>query len=154
MTREIAHFQQFAAALTTLSPNFPPGVLQGDPRSSHAYFNMSNGADVRGPWNQGQGPWPAGESWEYIADSLQEVMQTQGQRTKPIQGTNRTFEMVQQLNQQVGQMRSQEVKSASPPGPSAWSTYGQQTAASATAATMPAPGDTPMTAAHRRGEGA
>ncbi len=28
-------------------PNFPPGVLQGDPRFTHAYFNMSNGA---GTW--------------------------------------------------------------------------------------------------------
>ena len=62
MTREIAHFQVFAAALETIEPNFPPGVLQGDPRFTHPYFNMSSGADVRGPWNQGQGPWPKGES--------------------------------------------------------------------------------------------
>ena len=51
MTREIAHFQMFSAALETIQPNFPPGVLQGDPRFTHTYFNMSNGASVRGPWN-------------------------------------------------------------------------------------------------------
>src|SRR5690242_9439269 len=45
MTREIAHFQQFSAALANIQPNFPPGVLQGDPRYTHAYFNMSNGAE-------------------------------------------------------------------------------------------------------------
>ena len=30
MAREIAHFQQFEAALGTIAPNFPPGVRQGD----------------------------------------------------------------------------------------------------------------------------
>jgi Mn-containing catalase len=29
---------------------------------------MSNGnhESVRGPWNQGQGPWPEGIEWEYV----------------------------------------------------------------------------------------
>src|SRR5947209_10003945 len=40
MTREIAHFQMFSAALETIKPNFPPGVLQGDPKFTHAYYNM------------------------------------------------------------------------------------------------------------------
>src|SRR5690242_15241549 len=43
MTREIAHFQMFNAALDTIRPNFPPGVLQGDPRYTHTFFNMSHG---------------------------------------------------------------------------------------------------------------
>ena len=30
MTREVAHFQQFEAALDTIQPNFPPGVLQSE----------------------------------------------------------------------------------------------------------------------------
>ena len=60
MTREIAHFQMFQAALDTIQPNFPPGVLQGDPRFTHASYNLSDGEAVRGPWNQGQGPWEAG----------------------------------------------------------------------------------------------
>lgn len=66
MTREIAHYQMFGAALDEIQPNFPPGILQGDPRHTHTYFNMSNGADARGPWNEGQGPWGPGEEWEYI----------------------------------------------------------------------------------------
>jgi Mn-containing catalase len=49
MTREIAHFKMFQAALDTIQPNFPPGILQGDPRFINAYFNMSNGVEVRGP---------------------------------------------------------------------------------------------------------
>ena len=49
MTREIAHFQMFSAALETIQPNFPPGVLQGDPRFTHTFFNMSNGASAEGP---------------------------------------------------------------------------------------------------------
>jgi Mn-containing catalase len=61
MTREIAHFQMFSAHLEQIQPNFPPGVLQGDARFTHAYFNMSNGASARGPWNQGQGTWAKGE---------------------------------------------------------------------------------------------
>lgn len=71
MTREIAHFNQFTAALDTIQNNFPPGVLQGDERFVHKAFNMSEGSvdgSVRGPWNEGQGPWPAGEEWEYIEE--------------------------------------------------------------------------------------
>ncbi len=41
MTREVAHFQMFEAALNTAQPNFPPGILQADPRYSNTYFNMS-----------------------------------------------------------------------------------------------------------------
>ena len=48
--------------------NFPPGQLPGDPRFENVAFNMSNGngESVRGPWNQGQGPWPEGVEWEYV----------------------------------------------------------------------------------------
>jgi Mn-containing catalase len=67
MTREVAHYQQFTAALNELPVNFPPGTLAGDPRFQNVAFNMSNGGDsVRGPWNEGQGPWPEGIEWEYI----------------------------------------------------------------------------------------
>ena len=48
MTREIAHFQMFGAALETIQPNFPPGILQGDPRYTNTYYNLSNGASARG----------------------------------------------------------------------------------------------------------
>jgi Mn-containing catalase len=67
MTREVAHYQQFTAALNELPLNFPPGTLAGDPRFQNVAFNMSNGGgSVRGPWNEGQGPWPEGIEWEYI----------------------------------------------------------------------------------------
>jgi Mn-containing catalase len=67
MTREVTHFQQFTAALNELPVNFPPGQLPGDNRFQNVAFNMSNGdGSVRGPWNEGQGPWPQGMEWEYI----------------------------------------------------------------------------------------
>ncbi len=68
MSREVAHYQQFTAALNELPVNFPPGKLAGDNRFQNVAFNMSNGGgeSVRGPWNQGQGPWPEGTEWNYI----------------------------------------------------------------------------------------
>src|SRR5438552_12185733 len=75
MTREIAHFQMFEAALATIQPNFPQGVLQGDPRFSNTYFNMSNGAEVRGPWNQGKSS-QLGEEYQYINDPIKHIKET------------------------------------------------------------------------------
>lgn len=49
MTREVSHFQQFEAALGTIRPNFPPGVLQSDPRYSNLYYDFSKGARSAGP---------------------------------------------------------------------------------------------------------
>jgi Mn-containing catalase len=77
MTREVAHMQMFTAALDTIADNFPPGVLEGDPRYTHTYFNMSNGENVRGPWNEGSGPWPQGK-WVYIEDPIHHVSATRG----------------------------------------------------------------------------
>lgn len=127
MTREIAHFQMFAAALETIQPNFPPGVLQGDPRYSHAYFDMSNGVSARGPWNQGQGPWPQGESWNYIADPVKHVIDTEGEVNEPIVGSSQTAEGVAQQEKDLSRQRSQEVKSSMPSGINQWSAYPQQT---------------------------
>jgi hypothetical protein len=42
MTREIAHMQMFTAALATIEPDFPPGILQGDPHATHTYFDLSD----------------------------------------------------------------------------------------------------------------
>lgn len=66
MTREVTHFQQFTAALNELPVNFPPGQAPGDERFQNVAFNMSEGETSRGPWNQGQGPWPKGIEWEYV----------------------------------------------------------------------------------------
>lgn len=124
MTREIAHFQMFGAALETIQPNFPPGVLQGDPRHTHAYFNMSNGADARGPWNEGQGPWGEGESWEYVKEPHKHVIDTQGEINHTPTGTKHTEEEIQAKNKELSAIRSQEVKSKVGT-PTQWSSYPQ-----------------------------
>lgn len=121
MTREIAHMQMFTAALDTIQPNFPPGVLQGDPRYTHAYVNLSDGEEVRGPWNEGKGPWHEGE-WQYIADPLAQVRQTQGltgMSASAPQGERET----EAANKKLSQMRSQEVRQAVPEGQNQWSEY-------------------------------
>lgn len=83
MTREIAHYQQFTAALNELPVNFPPGQLAGDDRFQNVAFNMSNGdGDVRGPWNQGQGPWPEGMKWEYVKDPEKQWLTTNKRKNK------------------------------------------------------------------------
>jgi len=123
MTREVSHFQMFSAALESIRPNFPPGVLQGDPRYTHAYFNMSNGSSVRGAWNEGQGPWRSGEHWVYVEDPLQHVNATNGLVEQPIEGTSHTEDQVERVNRDLSQKRSQEVKQAIPTGENQWSTY-------------------------------
>src|SRR3546814_747073 len=114
MTREIAHFQMFSAALETIQPNFPPGVLQGDPRYTHDFFNMSNGADARGPWNEGQGPWQQGEQWSYIADPIQHVIDTHGEVDHKPDGGGMSMEEAKRMDQDLSRKRSGEVKSAGP----------------------------------------
>lgn len=126
MTREIAHFQQFSAALTTIEPNFPPGILQGDPRYTHVYFNMTSGQGARGPWNQGQGPWAQGESWVYVEDTAKQVMATSGLTKQPVEGTKRTPQEVDKVDHALGRQRSQQVTGAAPPGPSQWSEYAKK----------------------------
>jgi Mn-containing catalase len=78
MTREVAHYQQFTAALNELPVNFPPGQLPADPRFANVAFNMSNGngQSVRGPWNEGQGPWPEGIEWDYVEKPEQQWLGT------------------------------------------------------------------------------
>jgi len=129
MTREIAHFQQFTAALDSIQPNFPPGILQGDLRFTHTYFNMSGGEEARGPWNKGKGPWPKGEQWEYVDDPASQVLATQGQKEKQPEGHDRDAELVASLERELAAQRSGEIKAASPPGePIAWSPYDDQAA--------------------------
>jgi Mn-containing catalase len=72
MTREIAHQKSFEKALYTIQPNFPPGKLQGDPRFTDVYFNMSQGeGDMRGGWNQG-------EKWNFVQGSEQDAAAVDG----------------------------------------------------------------------------
>lgn len=127
MTREVSHYKMFAAALETIEPNFPPGVLQADPRYSHLYFNMSNGTSARGPWNEGQGSWPDGENWVYVDDPLDYVVKTEGMtRNQTSEGTNLTEEQAFKKEQELSMKRSSEVKSASPKGANQWSSYPQK----------------------------
>jgi Mn-containing catalase len=66
MTREIAHQQSFEKALYSMTPNFPPGKLPGDPRFTNVYFNMSQGeGDARGPWN-------SDENFEFVSERDQQ----------------------------------------------------------------------------------
>ena len=123
MTREVSHFQMFGAALNTIEPNFPPGILQGDPRYTHLYFNMSNGQSVRGPWNQGSGPWPDGEEWVYIDDPLQHVEQTNGLKQQPIEGNSHTEKQVEKIDRTLSKERSTMIAAAMPPGELQWNEY-------------------------------
>jgi len=122
MTREVAHYQQFEAALNSIQPNFPPGVLQTDPRYSNAYFNMSNGVEVRGPWNQGSST-QLNEEWQYIANPVETVNETDGLLECEPEGTDRTEDTVQEMDRDLAKMRSEEIKSSTPTKEISWSTY-------------------------------
>jgi Mn-containing catalase len=113
MTREIAHFQQFTAALDSIQPNFPPGILQGDPRFTHTFYNLSPSEDARGPWNKGKGPWPKGEEWEYIKDPVEFVRETNGQTEKEVAGHERDPAATAKLERTLAKQRSAEVKAGS-----------------------------------------
>jgi Mn-containing catalase len=124
MTREIAHFQMFEAALATITPNFPQGVLQGDPRFSNTYFNMSDGTgDARGPWNQGAST-QLGEELRYIDDPISHVRETAGLTEEKIEGTVRTPETNQEKASAMAAIRGAEVNDANPMREMRWSTYG------------------------------
>ena len=125
MTREISHMQMFQAALESIQPNFPPAILQGDPRFLHVYTNMSDGASARGPWNEGSGPWADGGVWQYIQDPIASVRESNGLLT--VKPHVKTPEQVEQMNKQLSQQRKKEVMSATPEGENQWSAYPQKT---------------------------
>ena len=124
MTREVAHFQMFQAALDSIQPNFPPGILQSDPKFSNKYFNMSNGVDYKGPWNEGLSP-ELSEEWQYIDNPLEHVQQTDGLLSEVISGTDRTEVSVQNDNKILSATRKAEVDEATLPlnGIMSWSVY-------------------------------
>lgn len=122
MTREVAHYQQFEAALDTIKPNFPPGVLQSDPRYSNLYYNTSLGEETRGPWNQGKST-QLREEWQYIKDPIDHIESTTGLTQIETRGTTRTPESVGQMNEELSKKRSGEIKSATPEKNLQWSNY-------------------------------
>jgi Mn-containing catalase len=78
MTREIAHQKSFEKALYAIESNFPPGKLQGDPRFTSVYFNMSQGGnEQRGPWNQGN-------DWEFVSDREEQAAVDGGSGTATV----------------------------------------------------------------------
>ena len=123
MTREIAHFNQFSAALDTIQPNFPPGVLQGDPRYTHVYVNASEPQSFRGPWNEGQGPWGPGEEWNYLEKPIQTAIETNGMVDMKPTGSKETQQTKQKMDEKMSKLRSQEVKKAVESNPGIWSDY-------------------------------
>lgn len=129
MTREVAHFQMFQAALDSIQPNFPPGILQSDPKFSNKYFNFSNGQEFKGPWNEGTSP-ELGEEWQYIQNPIEHVNETNGLLDEPIKGSNRNDASVQENNKTVSAKRKTEVDKATATlnGVMSWSVYEEELA--------------------------
>lgn len=127
MTREVAHFQMFQAALDSIKPNFPPGILQSDPKFSNKYFNMSKGEDFKGPWNKGKTP-EMSEEWQIIDNPLEHVQETNGLLTEKAKGTKRTEKSVQKENMALSAKRKAEVDKATLPknGIMSWSVYEEE----------------------------
>jgi Mn-containing catalase len=122
MTREVAHFQMFEAALYEIKPNFPPGILQGDPRFSNKYFNMSRDHSERGPWNKGKSTGLK-EEWEFIDNPEERVRETDGLLKEDIIGTNRTIKMAQSVGEQLSAERSDEIKKAIAEDKNSWAIH-------------------------------
>lgn len=127
MTREVAHFQMFEAALNSIPGNFPPGVLQSDPRYSNTYFNMSDGEEIRGPWNEGQSPEFL-EEWNYIHNPEEHVRKTMGLTEETPSGTSRTEKSIQRNNKQLSAERKTLIDESNAPveGVYRWSMYGEE----------------------------
>lgn len=127
MTREVAHFQMFQAALDSIQPNFPPGILQSDPRYSNKYFNLSKGEDYKGIWNDGKTP-EMNEDWQIIENPLEHVQQTNGLLEEKAKGTLRTEKSVQKDNKYLSAQRKAEVDKATVPenGIMSWSVYEEE----------------------------
>ena len=121
MAREVAHYKMFEAALDTIQPNFPPGILQSDPRYTQQYFNLSPSQSARGPWNEGEMPG-MGKDWEYIADPLTHVIQTEG-LTNQDDEKKGELKATEKLSRQLSDQRSKEVKKSEPKGVAQWSEY-------------------------------
>src|ERR1700710_730898 len=121
MTREVTHYKMFEAALESIQPNFPPGVLAADPRYVQKVFNMSAGT-VRGPWNEGAIPG-MGKNWEYIEEPIGYVSETDG-LSKQEKGMDKQLADAEKLNKKMSEVKSDEVKSAEPKGVAQWSDYG------------------------------
>lgn len=130
MTREIAHFQMFEAALDALEPNFPQGVLQGDPRYGNRYFDLSTGPSSRGPWNEGKNR--LGEQWQYVEDSIAFVQQSKGMLSVEPDGATMSLKDMEKQNRSLSSEKSAQARSGTSDGATQWSAYPQEELSSPT----------------------
>jgi Mn-containing catalase len=121
MTREVAHYKMFEAALESIQPNFPPAVLQADPRYTQQYFNFSPEKSFTGPWNEGEMPG-MGKDWEFIADPVAFSKETVGLTELPDDKSAELAE-TEELDKEMSEVKSAEVKDAEPEGVAQWSDY-------------------------------
>jgi Mn-containing catalase len=121
MTREVAHYKMFEAALLSIPNNFPPGVLAADPRYTQQAFNLSDGQTVRGPWNEGEMP-DLGKNFEYIEDPVAYVAETRGLSALP-EDKSKELKSAQQQDKEMSKAKSAEVKDTEPKGVAQWSNY-------------------------------
>jgi len=122
MTREVTHYKMFEAALNSIQPNFPPGVLAPDPRYLQNVYNLSDGS-VRGPWNEGEIKG-MGKDFNYIDNPLEQVRKTEGQTNLP-DDFSKELKATGELDKEMSALKSAEVKSAEPEGVAQWSTYAE-----------------------------
>ena len=121
MTREVTHYKMFEAALDSITPNFPPGVLGADPRYLQQVYNLSAGT-VRGPWNEGEIKG-MGKDFEYVEDPIAYINETEG-LTKLTDPKKKELADAQKLDKKMSEVKSAEVKKTDPMGVAQWSTYG------------------------------
>lgn len=122
MTREIAHFQMFEAALDTIQPNFPPGVRQGDARFSNKYFPLSKGEKAEGPWNTGKST-QLKEEWEIIEDPEAFVFETGGLKEMDGEHNEKKQKKNDKLSKELSKQRKDEIESAIDESGKMWSSY-------------------------------
>nr|WP_298373433.1 manganese catalase family protein [uncultured Halomonas sp.] len=122
MTREVAHQQMFEAALASIEPNFPPGVVQGDPRYTNLYFNLSKGDEERGPWNEGSSPI-LNEPWQYVDEPQAFVNSTQGLTEVQPKDTLMTLDEAEKVSKELSEERSKHIKESVPSSSNQWSRY-------------------------------
>jgi Mn-containing catalase len=123
MTREVTHYKMFEAALESIQPNFPPGVLAADPRYLQNVYNLSEGT-VRGPWNEGEIKG-MGKEFIYVEDPIAQAEETVGQTELP-DSFDAELKDSEKLNKKMSEVKSAEVKDTEPKGVAQWSTYGAE----------------------------
>ncbi len=123
LTREVAHYQQFQAALDSIEPNFPMGIRQSDPRYSNIYSNHSlDKCHTRGAWNEGRS-CGLDEEWIFVENPRQKSIESNGLTELEPQGTERTVAGVKSRDKQLGNERSEQIRQATPKGVQQWSCY-------------------------------